>query len=96
MSYSDELLARIHQASGELKLDRLDAVPDVLERLFDSECAYRTSWHQQWLQRLTTFLARHPRYQGSAVQKRLDERRETFDGEIERWTAQLQPGSGIL
>lgn len=77
-SYSDELLARVHQATAELRLDSLDAVPEVLDRLFDADPESRTSWHLQWLMRLTEFLERNPRYKGSQVSASISERTKDF------------------
>lgn len=83
ISYSDELLARIHQATAQLRKDRLDAVPEALERLFKADVGSRTSWHSQWLGRLNRFLETNPRYEKSAIQKQLQDLTDRFNHEIQ-------------
>lgn len=60
-SYSDELLAHVHLATGRLHLKDLEGVVEALSPVVEAPPIHRTSWHYQWLQRLVDHLATDPK-----------------------------------
>lgn len=81
-SYSDELLAYVHQARGLYAANRLEEIPVALRPLFRTDPKYRTSWHIQWLDRFVAAL-HSGRSRGSQVATEVAESTIQFKEELE-------------
>ena len=81
-SYSDELLAYVHQARGLYAANRLEEIPVALRPLFRADPKYRTSWHIQWLNRFVAAL-QSGRSRGSNVAVEVAESTTQFKEELE-------------
>jgi len=81
-SYSDELLAYVHQARGLYAANRLEEIPLALQPLFRTDPKYRTSWHIQWLDRFVAAL-HSGRSRGSKVAVEVAESTTQFKEELE-------------